>query len=431
MKKFAQLGVSQNILNALRAQKIEVPTEIQIQTIPILLKTEGDFVGKSATGTGKTFAFGIPLLQRINPEKGYVQALVLTPTRDLCQQVAEELSTLGKEIEGLHVEGAFGGSAIKPQIKAVSHGVQIIVATPGRLVDLIERKVVDLARLEFLVVDEADEMLTKGFQKDIENILSTSSKTYSTWLFSATMPQEISQLIKKYLTKELKKVYLGEENQTNTLIKHQFIVVDQEEKLQVFLWFLAGMGEKRGIIFCRTKSGVQKLYKQLQENTYTCGTLHGELSQAQRNKVLDQFNAGHISYIVCTDVAARGLDIPDLDFVVHYHLPDSTEFFIHRSGRTARAGKEGHNFCFVMSDEKEAFTKLQKDVKVSFAELTKPGPKELIENQLVLQARRVARAKIQGDLIGAKTRENVRLALKNLSKDELIEKLMGDWVRGK
>ncbi len=432
MKSFSSSKLSHHIINILNEKGIQKPTEIQEKAIPILLEHTGDFVGQSATGTGKTFAYGAPLLSRIDPKKGQVQAVILVPTRELCEQVGSELSFLGQDIEGLKIEAIYGGMSLKTQSHNLSNGVQIIVATPGRLTDLIERRVVYLSKIDFLVLDEADEMLLKGFQTDIDKILATTNQHYATWLFSATMPDDVHILVKKYLKNELKKIRLikQQEEQTNTNIQHRLIEVVPEEKLSILLHFLTRFGDQKGIIFCRTKSGVQKLYKQLSANKFSCGAIHGDLPQGLRNKVMEQYREGHISLLLATDVASRGVDVNDVSFVIQYHLPDTKDTYLHRSGRTSRVGNEGINLTFVFEEEKEKFAQIREQLHFKFLRLPLPSPKDQLVNKAILWGRKIAKSKpVTTDNLDIQSREDFKKELEHLSKDELLEKMLATYLR--
>lgn len=429
MNNFSVVGLHDGIIDFLNSKGISTPTEIQSKAIPLLLKHQGDFVGRSATGTGKTFAFGAPLLSRINAASGKVQAVVLVPTRELCEQVGNELIELGSNIDGLEIESVYGGVSLKSQIHDLSNGTQVVVATPGRLMDLVQRKVVDLSTLEFVIFDEADEMLLKGFRTDIDKILSTAGRNYSTWLFSATMPDEVHIIIKKYLNKELKKVLIGEAKGTNEGIEHQYVLVTSEEKQDVLLHFIGQWTDQRGIIFCRTKSGVQKLYKQLSANKLSCGAIHGDLPQGLRNKVMDQFRDGHIRLLLATDVAARGVDVENLGFVIQYHLPDTADAYTHRSGRTSRAGKLGVNLTFIFDEEREKFNEIKSDLKFKVKEIALPSVKDQLVNKAILWASKVAKEKPVGEKLSEEELQRFKAELWHLSKDELLDKLLATYLR--
>jgi len=428
MENFSSSGISIDIVKALADQNIEIPTEIQSKSIPVLMKHQGDFIGRSATGTGKTFAYGIPLISKIDSSKGELQAVVLVPTRELCEQVGTELSNLVKYLP-VKIESIYGGVALKDQIHNLSNGTQIIVATPGRLMDLVQRKVVHPETLNYVIFDEADEMLLKGFRTDIDKILASAQRNYATWLFSATMPTEIKGIIKKYLHKDLVRVMTDEAKGTNKGIKHEYIVLQAEEKLSVLLHFLKASEGQKGIIFCRTKSGVQKLYKQLSANKFSCGAIHGDLPQGLRNKVMEQFRAGHINFLIATDVAARGVDVDDISVVLQYHLPETTEAYTHRSGRTSRAGKTGLSVTFVFEEEKEKLLQIEKELKLKLTAIPIPSVKDQLVNKAMLWANKIAKSKPVGNKLDEKTKNEFKGQLLHLSKDELLEKLLATYLR--
>ena len=429
MNSFATYGLPSSLLLELNTQNILVPTEIQESTIPLLLKHKGDFVGQAPTGTGKTLAYTLPLFQRIDVTKGVVQAVVLVPTRELCEQVGSEMTKYANAVEGLQVEYVYGGLSLKKQSKALSTGAQVIVATPGRLMDLIQRKIVYLASLEVVVFDEADEMLLKGFTTDIDKILATSNRTYSSWLFSATMPVDVKKVVKKYLNKELQTVRIGEESKTNVGIQHQFIEVNSEDKLNVLLHFLTRFGEQKGIVFCRTKSGVQKLYKQLSANKFKSGAVHGDLPQGLRNKVMEQYREGSINLLLATDVASRGIDVEDVSFVIQYHISDTLDAYTHRSGRTSRAGKTGVCLTFVFEEEKEKILEFNQMLQLNIEELDQPSYKDQMINKSILWARKIAKQKSLLEKVTSNDILDFKEQLQHLSKDELLEKLMANYLR--
>lgn len=429
MKNFSSSSLSIDIVKALADQNIETPTEIQAKCIPALMKHNGDFIGRSATGTGKTFAYGIPLISKIDSSRGELQAVVLVPTRELCEQVGAELERLVKYLPKIQIESIYGGVSLKGQIHNLSNGTQVIVATPGRLMDLVQRKVVHPETLNYVVFDEADEMLLKGFRTDIDKILAVAKRNYSTWLFSATMPTEIKGIIKKYLHKDLVRVMTDEAKGTNKGIKHQYIVLAAEEKLSVLLHFLKASQGEQGIIFCRTKSGVQKLYKQLSANKFSCGAIHGDLPQGLRNKVMEQFRAGHINFLIATDVAARGVDVDDIGVVLQYHLPETTEAYTHRSGRTSRAGKTGLSVTFVFEEEKEKLFHIEKELKLKLQAVPIPSVKDQLVNKAMLWANKIAKSKPVGEKLDEATKKEFKDQLLHLSKDELLEKLLATYLR--
>lgn len=429
MQRFTTYKLHQGVLKVLEERGFTTPTAIQAQAIPLLLEHEGDFVGRAATGTGKTIAYGAPLLSKIDTDSKTIQAIILVPTRELCEQVGNELIHLAKHISSLHIEAIYGGTSLKSQINTISNGVQVIVATPGRLTDLVQRKMVSLSTIKYMVFDEADEMLLKGFNTDIDKILATANSQYATWLFSATMPHEINSLIKKYLHKTLKKIVIDKDQKTNKGITHKLIEVVAEEKLAVLLHHLAILHTQKGIIFCRTKSGVQKLYKQLSAKKIACVAIHGDLPQGLRQKMMDQFREGKTPLLIATDVASRGVDVEHVSFVIQYHLADTADSYTHRSGRTSRAGNTGTCITFVFPEEKKKFELLKKELNLSIKPLPLPTVKDQLANKAILWARKIAKEKPVGNKLESSYKEEFKKPLQHLSKEELLEKLLATYLR--
>ncbi len=351
MSEFVELGVKEDFVKGINELGIHSPTEIQKTVIPMLLQKSIDLVGQAQTGTGKTAAFGLPLLQKINPKVKEIQALVLVPTRELGQQVQKQLFRYTKYSEKIFSEAVYGGEKIERQISRLSRTTHIVVATPGRLLDLVRRKVVDLRKVKMVVLDEADEMLSMGFKVDLESILKGITNVKSTWLFSATIPVDIENIIKNYLSNDAKRIKIDSANVVNTNIEHQYLLGGETEKLNNLVTFLKSRGEERGVIFCKTKAVTQKLAKQLISKKFSTDAIHGDLQQKERDKVMRAFKNGKLQMIVATDLAARGLDIQGLSYVAHYTLPDKEEFYTHRSGRTARGGNSGLSISFVTERE--------------------------------------------------------------------------------
>lgn len=351
MSEFVELGVKEDFVKGINELGIHSPTEIQKTVIPMLLGKPIDLVGQAQTGTGKTAAFGLPLLQKINPKENETQALVLVPTRELGQQVQKQLFRYTKYSDKIFAEAVYGGEKIDRQISRLSRTTHIIVATPGRLLDLVRRKAVDLRKVKMVVLDEADEMLSMGFKADLESILKGITNVKSTWLFSATIPVDIEKIIKTYLSKDAKRIKVDATNVVNSNIEHQYLLGGETEKLNNLVAFLKSRGEERGVIFCKTKAVTQKLAKQLISKKFATDAIHGDLQQKERDKVMRAFKNGKLQMIVATDLAARGLDIQGLSYVAHYTLPDKEEFYTHRSGRTARGGNSGLSISFVTERE--------------------------------------------------------------------------------
>jgi ATP-dependent RNA helicase DeaD len=369
VKSFEELGVKKSFIQGLNDLNIVVPSEIQSAVIPILLNQVGDFIGQAQTGTGKTAAFGLPILQKINSNKAQVQALILCPTRELGQQIAKQLFRFTKYSEKIFTECVYGGAPIDNQIAALRRPTHVIVATPGRLIDLVKRDAVDLSNVHTLVLDEADEMVSMGFKDELEEILSFITSVKEKWLFSATMPVGVEDLIVKYLKADAKKVQINPENVTNKNIQHQYVICDESEKLQILLHFLKSEHKNRGIVFCKTKATAQNLAKQLIAKNVEADALHGDLLQKERDKVMRAFKNENVRILVATDIAARGIDVDNLSFVVHYQLPDKDEYYTHRSGRTARAGKSGISLCIITTRELKQVKFLAKTLNIEFFQI--------------------------------------------------------------
>jgi ATP-dependent RNA helicase DeaD len=348
LKTFSELGVSETFVKALKEINIITPTEIQAKAIPFLLQNGTDFVGQAQTGTGKTAAFGLPLLQTINPKKAAVQALILAPTRELGQQIAKQLFRFTKYCPNkIFTEAVYGGAYIEDQIRALRRTTHIVVATPGRLIDLLEKKALDISQVKTVVLDEADEMLSMGFKAELDSILKQTTGKRATWLFSATMPPEIKVIIKTYMSPTAHRIEADRLNVINKKIEHKYVTCEPEEKTEILLHFLKTQGANRGIIFCRTKANAQELTNLLLEKNIAVGAIHGDLMQKERDKVMRAFKGKKIKILIATDIAARGIDVENLAYVIHYHLPEQTEYYTHRSGRTARAGNSGLSLSFV------------------------------------------------------------------------------------
>ncbi len=368
MKTFKDIGVNKSFVKGLTEMGIVNPTEIQELVIPMLLNFETDLVGQAQTGTGKTAAFGLPLLQKIDPSKDYIQGLILCPTRELGQQIAKQLFKFTKYSEKIFTEAVFGGQYIDIQIKNLQRPTHIVVATPGRLIDLVNRKALDLTHVHTVVMDEADEMLSMGFKKELDEILNFMSEVQSKWLFSATMPEGIKQIVNTHLSPDAKRIETSGDV-VNKNIEHQYVVCDDADKLNILLQFLKSEHKNRGLIFCKTKKATQLLAKQLEAKNISSGAIHGDLLQKERDKVMRAFKNESIRMLVATDLAARGIDVDDLSFVVHYEMPDKEEYYTHRSGRTARGGKEGVSICLVNSKELKSVRYFEKALKISFKQI--------------------------------------------------------------
>jgi superfamily II DNA/RNA helicase len=424
--QFSNLGISAPILKAITELGIVQPTEIQQKTIPLLLSNQTDIVGLAKTGTGKTAAFGLPLLQLINTQSPEIQAVILVPTRELGQQIFKNLELFSKYLPEVSIAATCGGIPIKPQIERLSTPTHIIVATPGRLIDLIQRKAISLKSTSFLVLDEADEMVTI-LKEGLDEIIAELPKEHKTFLFSATMPGTIKQLVQNYLNKNVIQVSANMETVGNQGIDHQFIVVDPIEKLEVLMHFLSSKEGQRGIIFCKTKAAVNKLAKNLAINKFSSGALHGSLSQGIRDRIMEQFREGHINLLIATDLAARGIDVAAVSFVVNYHLPDTYESYVHRSGRTARAGAKGLSLTVLQPEEVAEISEFEKELGIQFHEFKKPTVASIEENNTLLWAKQIFKTKPNHE-VEAELKTKIKTIFHHLTKDELIEKLLANYL---
>ena len=426
-KQFSELGISNPLVQALTELKIVEPTEIQQKAIPQLLSNTTDVVGLAKTGTGKTAAFGLPLLQLIQVEKPAIQAVILVPTRELGHQIHTNLEQFSKYLDGISIAATCGGIPIKPQIERLKSPTHIVVATPGRLIDLIQRKAINLKETTFLVLDEADEMVSI-LKESLDEIVAELPKNHRTFLFSATLPGTIKQLIQNYLSKNVVKISASMETIGNQGIDHQFIVVDPIEKLDVLMHFLNSRENERGIIFCKTKAAVNKLAKNLAINKFSSGAIHGSLSQGIRDRIMGQFREGHINLLIATDLAARGIDVADVSFVVNYHLPDVYEAYVHRSGRTARAGAKGLSLTVLQAEEVAEIADFEKELGIQFFEYKKPTVASIEENNTLLWAKKIFKTKPNHDL-DSELKTKVKTIFHHLTKDELIEKLLANHLQ--
>jgi len=377
LNTFESLGLSTNLLKVIEEMGFTSPTPIQEKSIPLLLKGgKSDFIGLAQTGTGKTAAFGLPLIDLVDSDNKATQALIMAPTRELGQQTAKQLVDFSSNYKQLNVEVVYGGAAITNQIKALKRPTQIVVATPGRLLDLIRRKAIRLDDVKYVVLDEADEMLNMGFKEDIDEILSYTREDRSTWLFSATMPADIRRITKKYMTDPVE-VAVNTESKTNTDITHQYIVTKNDDKVTALRRFLDIQPEMKGIMFCRTKRETQEITDNLGQLGYEVEALHGDLSQAQRDAAMRRFKARNMQLLIATDVAARGIDVNDLTHVLHHKIPDQLEAYTHRSGRTGRAGNKGISIAFINNREGRKISDIERKNNIKFEKIEVPKASEL------------------------------------------------------
>lgn len=367
---FSGLGISNELIKGLNELNIFDPTDIQTSAIPLLLNSSDDFVGQAQTGTGKTAAFGLPLLQNIDADKAEVQGLIIAPTRELCQQIAKQLFKFTKYTEKIFIESVYGGADINNQIQRLQRPTHVVVATPGRLIDLIKREAIDLTRVKHVVLDEADEMLSMGFKQDIHYILGYVPVEKSVWLFSATLPEGIQEIIKKFLSKDARKIEVSREAGVNANVTHEYMVCNSKDKLPELMHFLAYHKEERGMVFCQTKRTARTLTKQLLAKNLLVDVIEGDMGQRDRDKAMRKFKSEKVDLLVTTDIAARGIDVRGLSFVIHYELPQQTEYYTHRSGRTGRAGLKGNSILFISEREKEHIYTLQKELKIKIQPLS-------------------------------------------------------------
>ncbi|WP_372752255.1 DEAD/DEAH box helicase [Labilibaculum sp.] len=422
MNSFENLGLSEAILGAIKELGFENPTPIQEKAIPVLLEGRSDFVGLAQTGTGKTAAYGLPLLELIEQDEKLPQALILSPTRELGIQIADDLRLFSKNILNLNVVNVYGGASIDDQIRKLRRGAHVIVATPGRLLDMIRRKAVNLSKIEYLILDEADEMLNMGFKEDIDSILSATSEDKITWLFSATMPNEVRRISKNYMTDPVE-VTVGKANTSNVNISHQYYLLNNRDRYNVLKRVVDYYPNIFGIVFCRTRKETQEVAELLMKDGYSADSLHGDLSQVQRDKVMRSFKNRTLQILVATDVAARGIDVDDLTHVIHYNLPDELEFYTHRSGRTARAGRSGISIALITPRDERKVRDLSRKLKVEFTQVKVPVGEEVCERQLLHYMNRVKEVNIEENNIETYF-ESINNELSELSREEIIKKFV-------
>lgn len=424
---FSELGISTPIVKSLAELNFSEPTEIQEKSIPTILTQTDDFVGLAKTGTGKTAAFGLPLLQLIDVEKTSIQAVILVPTRELGHQIHTNLESYAKYLPELSFAAICGGIPIKPQIERLTETTHIVIATPGRLIDLIQRGAINIKDASYLVLDEADEMVT-SLKDGLDKIVAELPKKRRTLLFSATMPGTIKQLIQNYMSKHVTQVSADMKTAGNKGIDHKYVVVEPIEKLSVLMHFLSSKEGQRGIIFCKTKAAVNKLAKNLAINRFSSGALHGSLSQGIRDRIMEQFREGHINILVATDLAARGIDVKEVSYVVNYHLPDTYEAYVHRSGRTARAGANGLSLTVIQNEEIDDIADFEDELGIHFTILKKPDALSIEENNTVLWAKKIFKTKPNREISPA-LKDNIKTVFHHLTKDELVEKLLANYIQ--
>ena len=420
MNLFEQLGLDEPILRAITDMGFETPSEIQQKAIPTLLEDDTDMVALAQTGTGKTAAFGFPLLQLIDTDSNLTQGLILSPTRELCLQIASELKNYAKYLPKVNVVAVYGGASIEEQARSLKKGAQIIVATPGRMQDMIRRNFVDISHINYCVLDEADEMLNMGFYEDITAILSHTPKEKSTWLFSATMPNEVARIARQFMRKPIE-ITVGTRNQASSTVQHEYYVVNGRHRYQALKRLADANPDIFSVVFCRTKKDTQAVAEKLIEDGYNAAALHGDLSQNQRDLVMKSFRARQIQMLVATDVAARGIDVDDITHVIHYQLPDEIETYNHRSGRTGRAGKSGISMVLVPKSELRKIKEIEKIIKQPFEQKALPTGIEICEIQLYHLANSLKNVEVNPaieDYLPAIYKE-----LQHIDREELIKKI--------
>jgi len=422
MKTFEELGVAPNILKAIQELGYENPMPVQEKVIPYLLSEIRDIIALAQTGTGKTAAFGLPIIQKIDLKENVPQALILSPTRELCLQIAGDLSDYSKYVDNLRVLPVYGGSSIESQIKSLKRGVQIIVATPGRLIDLINRKTVDLSAVKYVVLDEADEMLNMGFSESIDEILKKVPENRSMLLFSATMPNEIAKITKKYMENP-EEIVIGRKNEGAENVKHVYFMVHAKDKYLALKRIADYYPDIYGIVFCRTRRETQEIADKLIQDGYNADSLHGDLSQAQRDYVMQKFRLRNLQLLIATDVAARGLDVDSLTHVVNYGLPDDIESYTHRSGRTGRAKKTGVSISIAHLKEKGKIKEIEKKINKKFEERSIPSGDAICEKQLFNFVDKLEKVKVDEEEIG-RLLPSVYRRLEWLEKEDLIKRIV-------
>ena len=422
MKTFEELGVSEPICRAIQELGFEQPMPVQEEVIPYLLGNGNDVIALAQTGTGKTAAYGIPVLQKVNPEEKHTQALILSPTRELCLQIADDLADFSKYVQGLHVVPVYGGASIEMQIRQLRKGAQIIVATPGRLIDLMKRGVAQLDNVNNVVLDEADEMLNMGFTESINAIFEGVPTDRNTLLFSATMSREIEKIAKNYLN-DYKEIVVGSRNEGAEKVNHIYYMVNAKDKYLALKRLVDFYPRIFAIIFCRTKIETQEIADKLIRDGYNAEALHGDLSQQQRDLTMQKFRNHNVQFLVATDVAARGLDVDDLTHVINYGLPDDIESYTHRSGRTGRAGKKGTSISIIHTRERSKVRSIEKIIQKEFVDGTLPTAKEICSKQLYKAMDAISKVDVNEEEI-APFLEEINRHFEYIDKEDLIKKIV-------
>jgi ATP-dependent RNA helicase DeaD len=421
-KAFKELGIKEELLRAIKELGFEQLTPIQEKAIPVLKKGDSDFIGLAQTGTGKTAAFGIPLAELVNINSKNIEALILAPTRELCMQIANDIGNYCRYLKQIKIAAIYGGASIETQINKIKKGVHIVVATPGRLNDLIRRKKINISNIKYVLLDEADEMLNMGFQEDIDAILDLTPKEKHTWLFAATMPDEIHKITKKYMNDPVE-LTIGVKNAAAENIEHLYCVIHEKDRYTALKRIIDFNPDIFSIVFCRTKAETQEIAEKLIKDGYNADSLHGDLSQAQRDKVMKHYRNRNLQLLVATDVAARGIDISDVSHVINYRLPDEIEIYTHRSGRTARAGKSGITISIINIKDIGRIRKIEKHLNKKFIYTKVPDGVEICEQQMLSMIKKIKKVEINHagiqKYLGFITEE-----LQNVDKVELIKRIV-------
>ena len=425
-KQFSDLGVHEQFQKSLATLKITIPTDIQRKTMRVSLNQKEDVVVLAKTGTGKTAAFGLPLLQMLDVDIPSVQALILAPTRELGQQIYNNLTAFSADSPEISIASVCGGIPIKPQIERLKTTTHIVIATPGRLLDLVKRGALNIKSVQYLVLDEADEMVS-ALKDEVDAIIKDIPKSRRTLLFTATMPGAIKQLVQNYMSKHVVHIEANMASVGHQGIDHQYVVVEPIEKLEVLLHFLNSKEGERGIIFCKTKAAVNKLAKNLAINKFASGALHGSLTQGIRDRIMGQFREGFIDILVATDLAARGIDVKEVSYVVNYHLPDTYEAYVHRSGRTARAGAKGLSLTILQQEEVPDIADFEKELGIVFTKFKKADAQSIEENNGLLWAKKIFKTKPNRE-VSEDFKSKIKTIFHHLTKDELVDKILANYL---
>jgi ATP-dependent RNA helicase DeaD len=425
-KSFSELGIHKQLQDSLAKLEISVPTDIQTKTIPVVLNQKEDLVVLAKTGTGKTAAFGLPLLQLVDIENTQIQTLILAPTRELGHQIYDNLVSYSTEIPEISIASICGGIPIKPQIERLKSTTHIVIATPGRLIDLVKRDAINIKEIKYFVLDEADEMVT-ALKEEVDAIIKEIPKSRRTLLFTATMPGTIKQLVQNYMAKQVIHIEADMATVGHQGIDHQYVVVKPIEKLEVLLHFLSSKDGKRGIIFCKTKAAVNKLAKNLTINKFSSGAIHGSLTQGIRDRIMGQFRGGNINILVATDLAARGIDVKEIEYVVNYHLPDTYDTYVHRSGRTARAGAKGLSLSIIQDEEVQDIPEFEKVLGIQFNQFKKADSQSIEENNGLLWAKKIFKTKPNHE-VSQDFKAQIKTIFHHLTKEELVDKILANYL---